>query len=128
MNASPESTTGGDSPVTRAEKLILELRKQRDRNERAAWAIHHEEQSAQTIEDLLKYLDGFQRGSATEQRNLLRLVSSLLQAIAPLFEQRSQSPFGRPNDFQSWLEGTAPRLRRAFIDASKYLNDGSLPP
>lgn len=110
-------------PITEAEILLAEIRQPRVLTERGGWAIDNERRMALGLEHLLAYIRGYQQGSTAEQQRLMQLVSSLLAAIAPLFDSPQQTPFGRPSEHAAWLNGTAPRLRRAFIEATEYLQE-----
>jgi len=109
-----------DSPVAKAEELLEQIKASRTLKDRAAYAILHEDQASECIEDLIAYLRGFELGSAAEQKRLLELVTLLLKAIAPLFAH-PYTPHGRPSHYHEWLSGTAPRLRRAYEQATEYL-------
>jgi hypothetical protein len=115
------------APIHEAEKLLSEIRQVRPLTERGAWAIDNQRRLAAGLEHLLEYIRGYQQGSMAEQRRLVQLVSSLLAAIAPLFEARQQTPFGEPSAHAAWLSGTAPRLRRAFTEATEYLHQEGAP-
>ena len=110
-----------ESPIAKAQELLEDIRHSRPLKDRAAWALLHQEQAAECIEDLIAFHAGFEAGSAAEERRLIELVSALVAAIAPLFE-RSSTPFGRPSDHRQWLTGTAPRLKQAFERATEYLS------
>jgi hypothetical protein len=110
-------------PITEAEKLLAEAREPRAPAVKVAWAVDNTRRIADGFEDLLQYIKGYRTASVQEQQRLVLLVSNLLAAIAPLFAAPSASPFGRPSEHLAWLTGTAPRLRRAFTDASEYLEE-----